>query len=123
MLLEVQNDSGRTINTPDQTYYFPTSGADAGSLLNAQSSGPGGVNTGHLQDPLPHPFKHVGPLANAGTVELSVHERDFRNKPVAHAPLDPGEEWNYLVQAGIVSLTFAQETTVRDTEELGVAVV
>jgi len=61
-------------------------------------------------DPLPHPFEHVILEASGGADSSvqTVHPRDFRHKGWAgHDPLESGEEWNMLVQAGKVSLSTA----------------
>jgi len=87
------------------------------SAMNELDSLSGGVGVSALlavggarKDPLPHPFSHVSLEASGGAdaSTLSVHPRDWRHKGHAgHAPLDAGEMWNMLVQAGKVSLSFA----------------
>lgn len=65
---------------------------------------------GSRVDPLPHPFSHVVLEASGGddAATLAVHPRDWRHKGFAgHNPLEAGEEWNMLVNAGKVSLSFS----------------
>jgi len=110
MLMTVQNISGRTINKLDDTYYFVV-GSGGPASLNATSDG-------HRKDPLPYPFAHIGQLANLATKQLPLHERDMRNKSSQPGPLQASEEWNQLVQAGVVALTLAaQPGTTRDVED------
>jgi hypothetical protein len=78
--------------------------------------GPGGVGTSALVatgggrlDPLPHPFQHIELEASGGAdaSTQTVHPRDMRHKAVPWLSMEPGEEWNMLVQAGKVSLSTA----------------
>lgn len=102
----------RTINVLD-TYATLGSGV---SVLTATG--------GQRKDGLPYPFAHIGTLAAAATKQLPMHPRDWRHRDVAvGSPQDAGEEWQVLVNAGTVSLTFAAQTGRRDSEELYVTAV
>jgi hypothetical protein len=79
---------------------------------------------GARKDPLPYPFGHIGALAAAATKQLPMHPRDWRNRAaIVGSPHDAGEEWQTMVQRGIVSLAFAAQTGRRDQEELFVFAV
>jgi len=105
MLVTVTNTSGGDLNAPD-TY---TAG-----------SGPSGVvaTGGNVVDPLPHPFGHIGVLADTLTKQLPMKNRDWRFKRVPWLPHEPSVEWQVLVQAGKVTLAVASETGNRDEEEI-----
>ncbi len=85
--------------------------------MNALDELTGGSGTSALlatggarKDPLPHPFSHVELEASGGddASTQTVHPRDMRHKGFAgHGPLEAGEKWNMLVQAGKVSLSTA----------------
>ena len=98
MLMTVLNSSGRTINTLDTL----TGGSGISALLAV-----GGAK----KDALPYPFAHIGPLANATDYQLPMHSSDWGFKPVPWLTETPAQQWNYMVQAGVVSLTFALEAT------------
>jgi hypothetical protein len=74
--------------------------------------------------PLPYPFSHVALAANTGgppgadSATLPIQVEDFRYKSVPWLPLEPSREWQMLVQAGVVSVTFAG--TVTTVEELAI---
>lgn len=74
--------------------------------------GGSGATGGARKDPLPYPFSHIELEASGGddAATLSVHPRDWRHvgNMAGHGTLEAGEEWNMLVQAGKVSLSFAQ---------------
>lgn len=113
MLVTVENTAGRSINVP-------AVGEDGVAL-------PGGNHpeeATHRTDPLPYPFSHIGELADAATLELPMHPRDWRysRSQMARA-LSVSEEWNQLTQAGICTLTVAAQTDRRDEEELYVNAV
>lgn len=112
MLVTVTNVTAATINDLDSI----SGGTGPSSLL---------ATGGARKTPLPYPFGHIGALAASGTKQLSVHSQDMlRGGPVSYAQtLSPGQEWNQLVQGGIVTLTLAAETTSRDTFDLMVASV
>ncbi len=105
MLVTVTNTSGAAMNGA-ATY---TSGSGTATVL---------ATGGARSNPLPFPFGHIGELAASGTKQLPVHPRDFRYKPVPWVSMEPGEEWNQLVQAGKVTLAFASQATRNDVEEL-----
>ncbi len=74
---------------------------------------------GQRKDALPYPFAHIGSLAAAATRQLPMHPRDWRHRDViVGSPMEAGEEWQQLIQAGTVSLAFAAQTGRRDAEEL-----
>ena len=89
--------------------------------INAPITGGFGVSPdavgGSKSYPLPFPFGHIGTLAASGTKQLPMHPGDWHHKPVPWLPQAPATEWNQLVQAGIVTLTVAAQTGVRDSEE------
>lgn len=87
-------------------------------------SGPSGlIATGGARKlPLPYPFDWVV-LAPSGTKQTALHPRDWRYKNVPSQSQDAGELWQYLVQNGTVSMTFAAETGRRDAEELFITAV
>lgn len=93
MQMTITNVSGVTINTP----------AVGGSGISPDAAG------GSLSYPLPYPFSHSGPLATGIARTLPVHAADFRYKSVPWLPLGPSEEWQGLVQGGIVTITFAAD--------------
>lgn len=94
MLMTVTNVSGRIINTP----------ITGGSGVSPDAVG------GSVSDPLPYPFSHVGPVAIGGsTAALPVHEQDWRFKSVPWLPSEPADDWNYLVQAKVVTIGFGAE--------------
>lgn len=103
MIITVTNTSGVTLNDLDAL-----TGGSGPSALNAVG--------GARKFPLPYPFGHIGALAAAGTKILAVKPRDFRKRNAAET-LEPGEEWNQLVQAGRVTFAVAAESTNRDIEE------
>ena len=105
MLVTVTNTSGFDMNDLD-TY---TSGSGTATVV---------AKGGQRKNPLPYPFGHIGKLANAGTKQLPMHPRDWRYKSVPWISMEPGEEWNNLVTAGKVTLTFASQATRNDQEEL-----
>lgn len=108
MLTTVTNTSGAAINGLDS---FTT---DLGQGGPAVLTAVGGARS----KPLPYPFGHIGSLANSATKQLPMHPRDWRYKAVPYQPHEAGEEWQQLVQRGIVTLAFAAQTGRRDAEEL-----
>jgi len=108
MLVTVTNTSGRTINTADTL----TGGVGPSALLAVG---------GNRIDPLPYPFAHIGELADAGTKQLPMHDRDWRYKAVPWLTQEPSIEWQQLVQGDIVTLILAAETGNRSQEDLFVA--
>ena len=78
---------------------------------------------GARKDALPYPFGHIGALAAAATKQLPMHPRDWRYKSVPWLTHEAGEEWQTMVQRGVVSLAFAAQAGRRDQEELFIAAV
>jgi hypothetical protein len=83
---------------------------------------------GSRKYPLPYPFSHVILTPSGGSLpskQLAVHPRDWtKGGPVPFwTTLEPAEEWNQVVQSGLVTVTFAAETGRRDVEELFTAAV
>lgn len=93
----------------------------SGSTINNLITGGFGVSSdavgGSKNMPLPYPFGHIGALAASGTKQLPMHPSDWRHKYVPWTPQEPSTLWNQLVQAGIVTLTVAAQSGVRDSEE------
>lgn len=108
MLTTVTNTSGATINGLDSLT------TDIGQGGPAVLTATGGAR----RTPLPYPFGHIGALANGGTKQLPMHPRDWRHKDVPYMPHEAGQEWQQLVQRGIVTLSYAAQTGRRDEEEL-----
>jgi hypothetical protein len=101
MLVTVTNTSGGTINNL----------ITGGSGVSSDAVG-GSKNT-----PLPYPFGHIGSLANGANKQLPMHPADWRYKSVPWLPMEPATEWNQLVQAGKVTMAFADQASVKDQEE------
>ena len=108
MLVTVTNLTANPINGPDQ---FTT---DIGQGGPATLTAVGGAR----KNPLPHPFGHIGALEASGTKQLPMHPSDWRFKSVPYEPFEAGQDWQTLVQRGIVSLTIASQTGRRNQEEL-----
>lgn len=110
MLVEVTNLTASTLNYFD--YYLGYPG------VPAVTSAVGGNRVNQL----PYPFDWVtlAPNGSSGYQStMPMNERDWRRKAVPSEPMEPGEMWNQLVQAGTVSLTLSAETsTNRDSENL-----
>lgn len=100
MIITVTNTSGATING-----------------LDVHDGGSGAVG-GQRLTPLPHPFGHIPALADAGTSVLPVNSRDMQYKRVYWLTHDPADEWNALIQRGIVTWGIAVQADVTDTHEL-----
>jgi len=101
--------------------------ATAMNQLGTEDHGVGTARTlatgGGRVDPLPFPFNHVvllenGAAGGADAKQLAMHQGDWNHKQVPWLTHAPREEWNMLVQAGKVTLAFAAETGVTDSEEL-----
>ena len=107
-LVTVTNTSGRTINVP-------AVGEDGISL----GGGNHPAEATHRSDPLPYPFGHIGTLADAAAKQLPMQPSDFRYSR-SQAIFNHGIEnqWNLLVQAGIVTFAVAAQADNRDVEEL-----
>ena len=116
MLMTVTNTSATlTLNDFDTYNGFPP-----------PFTGPG-VNAvgGARKYPLPYPFGHIVLAPLAASPSLPVHPADFR-KGGAVLPwqtMSPSDEWNQVIQSGLVTVVFAAEVGRRDTEELFLASV
>ncbi len=95
------------------------------NALATETHGTGTAQTvatgGARVDPLPYPFDWVVLQENGhadDAKQLPMHQEDWHHKQVPWLPQTPREEWNTLVQASKVTLTFASQTGVRDSEEL-----
>lgn len=109
-LLTVQNETSRVLNRPEV----------GGSGVSPDAVG------GNVLDPLPFPFNANGTLAANGdpgdSKQLGIHARDLSVRTQAQQPMIPADEWAALVQAGVVSLTFAADAQSLDAEDaLGAA--
>jgi hypothetical protein len=113
MLTTVTNTTN-TVGLPSRTI----NDLDAYTTLGVGPSQTTAVG-GARKDALPYPFGHIGALVAGGTKQLPMHPRDWRHRDViVGSPMDSGEQWQQMVQAGTVSLTFAAQTARRDAEEL-----
>lgn len=90
MQMTVTNLLAVTINTPVTGGNGVSPDAVGGSVFKA----------------LPYPFNASGPLAAGASRTLPVQSADFQHKSVPWLPLTPSNEWQALVQAGVVSVTF-----------------
>lgn len=92
-----------------------------GFAINTPDTGLAGVSAdavgGNKIYPLPYPFSHVGPIAIGATATQVVHVEDMRHKSVPWLPLEPSREWQMLVQAGIVSVSFSELSTGKNVED------
>ena len=109
MVVTVTNVSGGNLNNLDTISF---------------GSGPSALNAvgGQKKNALPYPFnrENVGTLANSASAVLPMRPDDWWFKPVPGVPSTPMQEWNMLVQAGKVTMSFATESTasLRDVEEI-----
>lgn len=118
MLVTVTNTTN-TVGLPSRTI----NDLDAYTTLGSGPSQTTAVG-GARKEGLPYPFGHIGALAAGGTKQLPMHPRDWRHRDVfVGSSHDSGEEWQTMVQRGIVSLTIAAQTARRDQEELFYAAV
>jgi len=118
MLVTVENQLSTRINYLEEintAQYLP--GNPAGLVATG----------GNVVQPLPFPFDQVGELAANGLagddVQRAMHPSDFRRQHNLHKPMEPREEWNQIIQAGIVTFVIASETGFTDTEETFIAAV
>jgi len=117
MIITVTNQLAVEINKPEV-------GEDGVAL-------PGGNHpeeATHRSNPLPYPAgPYVGTLdANGGAndaVDIAMNPRDWRYSRSQMRGLPVSEQWNQIVQAGVVTFAIAAQTDVRDVEELYVAAV
>jgi hypothetical protein len=118
-VLTTITNTTNTVGLPSRTI----NGLDTYTTLGA---GPSVLTAtgGAVKDALPYPFAHIGALAAAGTKQLPMHPRDWRHRDVfVGSPMEAGEQWQQLVNAGTVSMAFAAQTGRRDSEELFIAAV
>jgi hypothetical protein len=113
MLMTVANLTAKRLNVLDEI-----TGGEGPAKITAT----GGARV----RPLPYPFNHIilevaGDAGNLDEKQLPVRPRDWNYRQPSGLPHLPSEEWNALVQAGTVSITFAAETGRRDQEELFLA--
>jgi hypothetical protein len=104
MLMSVVNNSSTlTLNALDVL-----SGGTGPSALFATG--------GNRTNPLPYPFNMVtiGPSA---TLVLPAHHRDMDRQKPSFNTHSPSEAWNQMIQAGTVTVTYATESTYRDTDD------
>lgn len=113
MLTTVTNTSGVTINDLDA---FTTDLGQGGPAVLTAKGGARKLG-------LPYPFGHIGALAASGTKQLPMHPSDWRFKSVPYESFEAGQDWQTLVQRGIVTLAFGSQTGRRDQEELFVTAV
>ncbi len=107
-LVTVENQLSEAINVPDEL----TGGVGVAALLAV-----GGTKS----NPLPFPFQHVELAANGSSgdaLQLPINPGDMRHKVVPWLTHEPREEWNMLVQAGTVTMVFANQADAVDAEEL-----
>lgn len=101
-LLEVTNESARVLNRLEE----------GGNGVSPDAVG------GNVLDPLPFPFNANGSLAVGASRELPVHGRDFNVRQQMQQPMLPADEWNQMVQAGLVSLSFTYDARSLDPEDM-----
>lgn len=100
----------------------------SGAVINDLSTAEDGVATGAARNnPLPYPFdvpaniSADGSLANSTTITLVMHPRDFhKSKSVSPGNgdgMEPGEQWNQMVNAGTVTFTAGAQADDSDREE------
>jgi len=106
MNMNIDNVSGHVINTPQ---------------VGGNGVSPDAVG-GNISYPLPYPAAHVGAIAIGANVDIEVKAGDFRRRHVMWSPLEPRDEWNQMVQSGLVDLTVSG-TANGDQEELFIAQV
>lgn len=111
MLITVTNLTDHPINYADSI--------DTASYLPGNPAGLVAIG-GNIRYPLPYPFSGAGELEASGgadAIQRAMHVADLRRAHNMHSAFAPGEEWQQLVQAGIVSLAAAAETGRTDIEE------
>jgi hypothetical protein len=104
------------------------------TVTNSSATSPGGSVTlnalrvyngatgGTVQVALPYPFNAdagsavpvipaiYGPVAPGASLTLGMHEDDFHYKRVPWETTFPRTDWNFLIDAGIVTMAFAAQT-------------
>lgn len=105
MLMSVQNNSSTlTLNAIETVI---------------AGSGPSGLvlSGGNRTNPLPYPFNLVT-IAPSATKILPAHHRDMEYRKPSFDPQQSSEQWNQMIQAGTVTVTYAAESTNRDTDDI-----
>jgi hypothetical protein len=115
MQATVTNTSGHSINYLDTTSYPAGVGVGAG----------GAASGGARCYPLPYPFAWIGTLANSGSKQLPMGPSDLYQPDGAVNCLtfQTWQQWQQLVQAGIVTIAFAQETNPAAVDEIAIGVI
>ena len=112
MIVTVTNLTSRILNRLAVGYNFPIAGSTAGVYS---------VSDGAKDDALPYPFTSNGTIGIYGggsnTKALPVHPRDWHYKCSPALPTTSGEDWNALVQRGVLTVAIGAEATNRDVEE------
>jgi len=117
MLVTVENQLSVPIQTADAVDY------------RGVTNGPADLYAvgGNVNNPLPFPFDRVGELdANGGandSVQRAMHPDDFHNRHNLWRGMEPGTEWNQIIQEGKVTFAIASESGRTHTEELFITAV
>lgn len=124
MLVTVTNTTDVNASQVSRSINVPAVGEDGISV----GGGVRPAEATHLVDPLPYPFAHTGEMAAGGSLQLPMHPIDWRvNAGLANSQMHRGtpvrDQWNMLVQAGVVSFATAAQADGVDSEELFVAAV
>lgn len=106
MQMAVTNATAGTLAAPDTLTTVPTGGTVSPVFVVATG--------GNVQNPFPYPFNHVRSLATTATKTLPMNLRDLRRR--TWDTLDPGQEWNQLIQAGKVTVVLTDVATDNDFE-------
>ena len=89
--MAVTNESSVTLNAPQMGGYGVSPDAVGGNVSN----------------PLPYPFNRNGSIAAGDTKTLGINTRDFTTRELMCQPELPIQEWDMLLQAGTISVVFA----------------
>ena len=106
MQMSIMNTSGVILNTP---------------LVGGAGLSPDAVG-GTISNPLPYPANKSGPLAIGATLVIQMHVEDLQNKSVPWLPLTPSTEWQMLIQAGLVTVSFLAVTGTNNLADQAAAV-
>lgn len=106
MLVTVTNTSGGDLNSPD-------------TVNNNQTGGPADLlaTGGNTVNPLPYPFGHIGTLADTANLQLPMHVEDWRRQHNLYRTLEPGREWDMLINKGDITFAIATETPFGSIED------